>query len=190
MAVSTSDPARRAEQVERSAAAVALSAGASSASSTMAASTRASPWRAGRGSCGHLVAEHDRRPSSNTTTPCGITSRALGRAGPRPSSLAAPEDRRSTAARPRGGLGQRPCRPARCRRQTAPGGHHGGPAASGPTNTSRARGQHQRASRPQEDRRASRGSTARRAPVCSGSQPVTMYCTRSPMFTAWSPMRS
>ena len=37
-----------------------------------------------------------------------------------------------------------------------------------------------------------RASTCRAAPapVCSGSQPVTMYRTRSPMFTAWSPMRS
>ena len=31
---------------------------------------------------------------------------------------------------------------------------------------------------------------SRATPVRSGIQPVAMYCTRCPMFTAWSPMRS
>ena len=30
---------------------------------------------------------------------------------------------------------------------------------------------------------------ARAAPSCSGTQPVTWYCTRSPTFTVWSPSR-
>ena len=33
-------------------------------------------------------------------------------------------------------------------------------------------------------------AVSRAAPACSGSQPVTMYWTRCPMLTAWSPMRS
>ncbi len=45
-------------------------------------------------------------------------------------------------------------------------------------------------SSPERSAPAMARAASRAAPVCSGNQPVTMYCTRSPMFTAWSPMRS
>ena len=58
-----------------------------------------------------------------------------------------------------------------------------------PTTTSRRRSSgHRRAGPASSSRRVA--TVARSAPLCSGSQPVIMNCTRSPMFTAWSPMRS
>ena len=130
--------------------------------------------------------------SSNTTTPCGMTASALAsRASAIDPSPPHSSARSTDALDHRGGLGEAGAAGHDVVGQPAAGGQQ---AACEPLladeDEREGGGQHEDHGAPSRIVSISRGSPPRDAPVCSGSQPVTMYCTRSPMFTAWSPMRS
>ena len=146
---------------------------------SIASSTRTSPWpgrRRGRA----VPAQHARPAASTSTMPTGRASRA---------------DCEPLSVDRRGDLARAASSSRASGRRAVPDGDGAVPGRrrrSAAARRRRVRGVQAPGRRDPRDL-AGRASTSvrnRPAPLCSGSQPVTTKRTRSPMFTAWSPMRS